>query len=223
VNTELPYPSEAVEVPLPDGPLSLWRPSNPDALFDALETLDADERIPYWAELWPSAIALASAIAVEAPNVRGRRVIELGCGLGLVSLAAARRGAAEVVATDWDEDALRFVDASAAALGLRNVTTRKIDWRAPPGDLECDLVVAADVLYEARNVPWVAGAVRALLSPTEGAELWFSDPGRAHRLGLPEALIEFEGHAFSTAVRGPRVPTGEASVWVHRLRRLHIR
>ena len=41
--------------------------------------------------------------------------------------------------------------------------------------------------------------------------------------GLPETLLEFEGHAYTTAVRGPRVPTGEASVWVHRLRRLHTR
>jgi len=216
----LPYPAETVSVPLCTGPLALLCPHDPHALFDAIEVLDADERLPYWAELWPASLALANAVAAGMPDVRGRRVLELGCGLGLVALAAARAGAAQVVATDWDTDALRFVDASAATLGLTQVTTQHLDWRDPPADVSADIILAADVVYEQRNVPWLAGAVRALLAHHDDAEFWFTDPGRGHRLALPAALPELECMAGETRVRGERVPNGEASVWVHRLRRL---
>ena len=68
--------------------LSLLRPVSPDALLDE-EAFARDEFLPYWAELWPAATALAAAL----PDVAGLRVVELGCGLGLPSLVAAARGA----------------------------------------------------------------------------------------------------------------------------------
>ena len=64
---------------------------------------DEEEFLPYWAELWPSGLALARHVA--ARELRGLRVLELGCGLGLPALAAALRGA-DVLATDWAEDAI---------------------------------------------------------------------------------------------------------------------
>src|SRR5581483_942708 len=75
--------------------LRLRRPASPDALIDE-EAFATDEFLPYWAELWPAALALADAL----PEVAGLRVCELGCGLGLPSLVAAARGA-DVTATDW--------------------------------------------------------------------------------------------------------------------------
>ena len=60
--------------------LELLRPASPEALIDEEAFVD-DEFLPYWAELWPAARALADAL----PDVRGLRVVELGCGLGLPS------------------------------------------------------------------------------------------------------------------------------------------
>src|SRR3954470_19143175 len=68
--------------------LTLLRPESPDALIDEA-AFDRDEFMPYWAELWPAAIVLAEAL----PDVRGLRVVELGCGLGVTSLVAAANGA----------------------------------------------------------------------------------------------------------------------------------
>jgi predicted nicotinamide N-methyase len=124
--------------------LSLLRPVAPDALID--ETAFAqDEFLPYWAELWPASVALAGAL----PDVTGLRVVELGCGLGVPSLVAAARGA-EVTATDWAVDAIDLLRENAArnTLDLR-VEVR--DWREPWTE-RFDLVLAADVLYERRNV-----------------------------------------------------------------------
>ncbi len=129
--------------------LELLRPESPESLIDE-EAFAADEFLPYWAELWPAALALAEAI----PDVGGLRVVELGCGLGVPSLVAAAKGAT-VTATDWAPEAIDLLRQNAARneLALRAVVH---DWRTP-FDERFDLVLAADVLYEQRNVePLVA-------------------------------------------------------------------
>ena len=124
--------------------LDLLRPASPEALIDE-EAFAVDEFLPYWAELWPAARALADAL----PDVRGTRVVELGCGLGLPSLVAAAKGA-DVTATDWSTDAIELLRRNAARNNL-TLTAEVRDWREP-WDERFDLVLAADVLYEERNV-----------------------------------------------------------------------
>jgi predicted nicotinamide N-methyase len=153
-------------------PIELLRPQAPDDLIDD-EQFDSDDRLPYWAELWPSALVLAARIA--AWRGRRRRFLELGCGLGLVSLAAARSGY-DVLASDYYEEALEFTRLNAGRNGF-GLVTRLIDWRRLPADLGTfDLVAASDVLYERRNVPLVVDAFARLLSH-RGLGL-VSDPGR---------------------------------------------
>src|ERR687885_728578 len=76
-------------VPVGDGELAVLRPRQADALIDEYAFGEA-EFLPYWAELWPSGVALAKMSARRA--LKGARVLELGCGLGLPSIAAARAG-----------------------------------------------------------------------------------------------------------------------------------
>lgn len=129
--------------------LTLLRPTSPDELIDE-EAFADDEFLPYWAELWPASLALAEAL----PEVEGLRIAELGCGLAVPSLVAAARGA-EVTATDWADDAIALLRENAAANGIE-LTAAVRDWREP-WDARFDLVLAADVLYERRNVePLVA-------------------------------------------------------------------
>ena len=134
--------------------LTLLRPESPEALIDE-EAFANDEFLPYWAELWPAATALAEAL----PDVGGLRVVELGCGLGVPSLVAAARGA-DVTATDWAEDAIELLRANAARNGLGLVAEVR-DWRLPWPD-RFDLALAADVLYEQRNVEPVLARLREL-------------------------------------------------------------
>src|SRR5262245_14598570 len=82
--------------------LALLRPRDAEALLSE-EAFEREEFLPYWAELWPSALALARMVAARA--LRRARVLELGCGLGLPSLAAALAGG-RVLATDWSPDAV---------------------------------------------------------------------------------------------------------------------
>jgi predicted nicotinamide N-methyase len=134
--------------------LSLLRPVSPDALLDE-EAFARDEFLPYWAELWPAATALAAAL----PEVAGLRVVELGCGLGLPSLVAAAHGA-NVTASDWAVDAVELLRANAARNGL-DLRAEVRDWREPWHE-RFDLVLAADVLYERRNVEPLLARLREL-------------------------------------------------------------
>src|SRR5947208_16220128 len=87
---------------LPDGELRLLQPSDAAALPDD-GPVEWAPLVPYSEVLWRSGVALAHEVA-EA-DLAGQRVVELGCGLGVPSLAAAR-GGADVLATDGDEEAL---------------------------------------------------------------------------------------------------------------------
>jgi predicted nicotinamide N-methyase len=135
--------------------LSLLRPSAPEDLLDE-EAFERDEFLPYWAELWPAASALA---AVLPADLHGVRVVELGCGLGVPSLVAAAQGA-EAVATDWAADAIELLQQNAERNGL-TLQTRVWDWRDPWPE-HFDLALAADVLYELRNVEPLVDALHTL-------------------------------------------------------------
>jgi len=157
-----------------------WCPPDVDALIDE-EAFRRDERIPYWANVWESAIVLAEDLA--AMDGCGRRLLELGCGLGLPAVVAARHGF-QATASDYEEDALEGVRYNAGRNGADTLAVRLIDWRQPPDDLGgFDLVVAADVLYEKHHAVALVGMLVRTLA-ADGVAL-VADPGRAR-------AVEFE-------------------------------
>jgi predicted nicotinamide N-methyase len=173
-------------VPLRGTALQVLRPRNAEALLDE-HAFEHEEYLPYWAELWPSGVALARRIAMRA--LRGARVLELGCGLGLPSLAAALAGG-RVLATDWSPQAIELLEQNAARNGAA-IETALVDWASPQAIVErapWDLVLAADVLYERRNVPLLLELLPRLLDSR--GELWLADPGRAPADVLLEGLAE---------------------------------
>src|SRR5206468_4899179 len=93
----------------PGRELTVARPRDSEALLDE-HAFEHEEFLPYWAELWPSGVALAKAVGITA--LHGRRVVELGCGLGLPSIAAALAGG-RVLATDWSQAAVERTAANA--------------------------------------------------------------------------------------------------------------
>ena len=173
----------------------LLKPRNVDDLISE-EDFNLDERIPYWADCWPSARVLAEHISRTAGP--GRTLLELGCGIGLVSLAAARVGY-EVLATDYYADALEFAAANAQLHEL-DLDTRLVDWRKLPDDLgRYDVVAASDVLYEAPQAMLVAETIARTLTH-DGVAL-VSDPGRRTAPALAPCCRD-----LGMTVREPRPP-----------------
>jgi predicted nicotinamide N-methyase len=171
-------------------PIDLLSPANADDLISEDDYV-MDERLPYWADLWPSAQILAGE--VRTMRLAGQRVLELGCGMGLVAVAAALAGA-EVTATDYYEDAILFAALNVAEATQRPITTRMVDWSQMPADLgKFDVVLASDVLYEPRYAALVAGALAATL--VRGGEAIVADPGR---LALPAFREECRARGLTT-------------------------
>ena len=171
---------QAIEVRPGAGPLGVFVLADPDALLDTMDQESfaaSDDRMPYYALLWPSGESLAVAVA-EGGDLGGQTVLDLGSGAGAVAFAAARRGA-RVTALDWAPEAEPLLRAGAAHLGLALERVVTCDWRKAPADLgRFDLILGADVLYEARNAEPVARFLAAHL--TGGGEAWLADPGRVH-------------------------------------------
>jgi predicted nicotinamide N-methyase len=191
-------------VPLARGELRVLRPRDSEELLDE-HAFEHEEFLPYWAELWPSGVALARD--VSARSLRGARTLELGCGLGLPSIAAALAGG-RVLATDWAPDGIAMAARNAARSGA-SLETLVCDWAHPEPLLArapWDLVLAADVLYERRNVDTLTELLPRLIDAR--GEILLADPGRVVAEGFLERADErFE---LRTTSHGP--------VMIHRLR-----
>lgn len=167
------------EVVLPLGTVTLEKPRSADDLISEADFAE-DDRLPYWADLWPAAIVLSTWLETHPaplkPDGTRPRALELGCGLGLVTTAATRAGY-DVLATDYYVDATLLAARNALTATGREPAVRMVDWRAFPDDLGTfDLVLAADVLYEKSYAPLVAEAVTRSMAP-EGRTL-LADQGR---------------------------------------------
>jgi predicted nicotinamide N-methyase len=181
--------------------ISLLRPPDAESLLSE-EAFEREEFLPYWAELWPSGAALARAVA-ERP-LAGARVLELGCGLGLPSLAAGLAGA-HVLATDWAPDATELLRRNAERNGVA-LETAVISWTDPAPLVArgpWELVLAADVLYERRNVPLLLDLLPRLIAP--GGEILVAEPGRPPAAAFLEAARERWEVSSTLLQASPRV------------------
>lgn len=155
---------------------------NSEELLDALinsgpEHPDyQDEVMPYWADLWHSALGLAEVMVKQKHQLAGKKVIELGCGLGLPGIIASTLGA-QVTFTDYVPQALDFAKSNLERNQVTHQARFKIlDWRTPDISEQFDIVIAADVAYEKRFFTPLYTTIRKLLAPD--GECWLSEPGR---------------------------------------------
>jgi predicted nicotinamide N-methyase len=169
--------TERVRVDLGDRVLELEQLAGLDRLA-RLSVLDGTE--PYWAYLWPSARALARVVG-GLPDLTGKRVLDLGCGLGAGGLAAAARGA-DVVLADRVPQAVTLAERNAALNGLR-VRGLVLDWNTPPAELgQFDGIVAADVFYGDGMLSGVVRFIKGHLA-RDGLAL-LTDPMRVMPAGV---------------------------------------
>ena len=197
-------------VPLADRELAVLRPRNSEALLDE-HAFEQDEFMPYWAELWPSGVALAEAIAGRA--LKGATVLELGCGLGLPSLAAARAGG-RVLAVDWSPAAIDLLrrnaernevslEARSSQLDRPGAGARPRAVRARPRRRRALRAAQRAVLADAAPAPRRRGAARRS-RPAAPARL--PRPGRdglGAPAGVPPALTRAAQGRASAATSQP--------------------
>lgn len=176
-NTALVVPPHVPEISLhlADEAHELWKRTEEELAEIGLPP-------PFWAFAWAGGQGLARHVLDHPETVRGRRVLDFASGSGLVAIAAARAGAAQVTAADIDPFCAAALRLNAGANG---VEVQFLDVDCIGADADWDVVLAGDVFYDKpladRLTPWFAALRR------RGVDILVGDPGRAY---LPKSGLE---------------------------------
>jgi predicted nicotinamide N-methyase len=219
----IPVREAVVPLPRAGQTYRILAPADTDRLLDDAES-DPEQHLPYWAEIWPSGIALADMALARADEVAGQPVIELGSGLGITAAAALAAGA-RLLAADYSTVSLTLCRHNALANAGREPQTVAINWREPPQDLldRADalrgypIILAADVLYEPRDIAPMLAITWRLLEP--GGALWLAEPGRDTARRFLTAADEMGWLRESAHHDGPWVENAQVRVGLHTLRK----
>lgn len=176
-----------------------------DALCEGVDEKTAErvfveELCPYFGVVWPAARALSEHIGRMGGWLKDQRVLEVGCGLALPSLVAAKLGA-KVLATDFHPEVPVFLNRNQKLNDL-HFEYKNLDWRQPnPGIGVFDFVIGSDILYESEHPKDVAKALARYCTPK--GHILLSDPGRAYLQSCVDELTKmgFRHDAFVREVR----------------------
>ena len=181
------YPMQQQHIVIGSYEVSFFRITDNDSVIE--QSLTNQQRdiyaSPYWAELWPSAIALAEFVFEQAlpPNIP---VLEIGCGMGLTGVVAGLCGA-NVTFNDREDDALRLAELNFLTNIPQQPGLMSFDWNAPPKAV-FPLILAADVVYETAQYQPLLQVFREMLTPD--GEIWLAEPNRPVAARFFEVLAE---------------------------------
>ncbi|GAB6176425.1 methyltransferase domain-containing protein [Desulfobaculum senezii] len=192
-------PRQRLEVTAAGRTWLIERTADLETLWESIgeDDFGQDERLPYWAELWPSSVVLANWLAQNRERIAGRVGVDMGCGLGLTALVGALYGA-RVLAFDYEYEPLVFAHGNAPLNGVSQPLWVQMDWRsAACAAGAADFIWAGDIIYEKRFI----GAVTDFLDHTLAADgvAWIAEPGRAVAKPFERAVREL-GWSFRRVV-----------------------
>lgn len=200
----------ALERPAMVPEFRLWLASEYVPIWQATEDWLEQHNVdpPYWAFCWPGGQAIARYLLDHPDEVRAKRVIDFAAGSGVSAMAAARAGAASVMANDIDLLSLVAARLNAAANGL-TIELSADDWLASDDTPAADVVIAGDVCYEremsARALAWLRGHANA------GRLVLLGDPGRNYFSA--KGLEELARYEIPTSLQLENRGMRETVVW----------
>ncbi|MDP1967523.1 MAG: 50S ribosomal protein L11 methyltransferase [Reyranella sp.] len=201
----------ALEAPAMVPEFKLWLATEYVPIWQATESWLEEQNVdpPYWAFCWPGGQAIARYLLDNPDMVRGKRVIDFAAGSGVSSMAAARAGAASVIANDIDALSLVAARLNGEANGVAFRVSAE-DWLAgPAGAPDADVVIAGDVCYEremsVRALAWLRSHARL------GRLVLLGDPGRNYFSA--QGLEELARYDIPTSLQLENRGMRETVVW----------
>jgi predicted nicotinamide N-methyase len=209
------YDEQIVSVNIGETKIDLIQVNNIDQIFDRLIKMQKDDQqilddlIPYWMELWPSAIGLSQFIEENPLIFRDKSLIELGAGLGLPSLIASNYSK-HILTTDLLPDAIAFAQRNAFLNEINHIRYELLDWRKINQDYaKYDVILASDIAYEKRFFEYLPSSIKKLMHNDSVAII--SEPGRHFaKQFLADLEYHFDVKIFNKIVdhRGVTVKVG---------------
>jgi len=187
----LKYPDQLVKL-LPN--LSLYIPKQEQVKihFEALYAKDPTEAFPYWAKIWPSAIALTKYLQANPSWINNKKVLEMGAGIGLPSFSIAEK-VNQLTITDHNADAVASMKKNITYLGLSNAIALELDWNHFPDHLQANTILLSDINYAPEQFDPLFNLIQLLIN--KGSSILIATPHRImgnefiHRL---QELIKHE-------------------------------
>lgn len=192
------------------------RIENPDRVLDEVALRDDSPNLPYWAELWDSAMGVGEYLTTHyslPATHRAMEVLDLGCGMGLAGTVAAAMGH-RVLFADLEPPALLFARLNSLPFGQR-VRVRRIDWGKDRLAARFRLIIGSDILYEKAQWPMLEAFWRAHLD--EAGTVLLGEPGRQTGELFPAWLGQRGWRLDEDAVK---VATREKPIRIFSCRRL---
>lgn len=156
---------------------ALERAADLESLWEAMVEWNDDERLPYWTEVWPAGVVLATWLSERREEIKDRPCLDLGCGIGLTALAGSLAGA-RVLGMDYEFDALHFARRNADRNNVAQPGWAVMDWRRPAVRRGAFARIwGGDVMYEKRFAAPVLDFLEFALHPR--GKVWLAEPCRS--------------------------------------------
>jgi predicted nicotinamide N-methyase len=136
----------------------------PKYLYRFMNPIDVFHDFPLWAKIWKASWVLAAYLA-EMPVDPNKRLLEIGAGVGLVSIVAATFGH-QITMSEYNPDALNFAHANAARNHCPGLPILKLDWHRPQSKAKFETIVASEVTYKQKDFSALIQLFRLALQPT---------------------------------------------------------
>ena len=184
------YETESTEVVINAKQFNILLPRYLDHFINSVDALDD---FPLWAKIWKASWVLSGYLA-DMPVRPGKRLLEIGAGVGLVSIVAASFGH-QIIMTEYNPDALNFAHANAHLNNCPDLPIQKLDWYRPQLDGKFDLIVASEVTYKQADFAALMQLFRSHLKP-QGQIILASEMRKTGK-----ALFDFFKDDFDIAVQ----------------------
>jgi predicted nicotinamide N-methyase len=158
------------------------------AIYTDLLAMDPASPFPYWAKVWPSAIALVKVLQKHPSLIRDKTVLELGAGIGLPSLLMANE-AKTIQVSDYDSEAVELFRKNIAHLQLHNVQALQMDWNDLPENIDPEVIILSDVNYDPTQFESLTKLIQKFIH--QGCTIILSTPQRIIANPFVLALSEF--------------------------------
>jgi predicted nicotinamide N-methyase len=158
------------------------------AIYTDLLAVDPATPFPYWAKVWPSAIALVKVLQKHPSLIRDKTVLELGAGIGLPSLLMASE-AKTIQVSDYDSEAVELLRKNIAHLQLHNVQALQMDWNDLPENIDPEVIILSDVNYDPTQFESLTKLIQKFIH--QGCTIILSTPQRIIANPFVLALSEF--------------------------------